>query len=63
MPSLGNEVAALTVVSPLVLQPRAVSFNTTNLLTIVVWNGVGDGVGRRINTVLADAIEEFLLFL
>jgi hypothetical protein len=60
---LGDEVAAFTVVSPLILQPCSVSLDTADLLAIVVWDGVGDRVGRGIDAVLADAIEEFLLFL
>lgn len=42
---LGNEVAALAVVSPLVLQPVSVTRHTANLLAVVIGNGVSDRVG------------------
>lgn len=61
--SLGDEVAALAVVSPLILQPRSVSLDAADLLAIVVWNRVGDRVCGGIDAVLADTVEEFLLFL
>jgi hypothetical protein len=58
-----NEVPALAVVSPLILQPTAISLNTANLLTIVVRNRVGDRISRRINPEPTDTIKELLLFL
>lgn len=42
---LGNEVAALAVVSPLVFQPVSVARHATNLLTVVIGDGVRDRVG------------------
>lgn len=58
-----NEVAALAVVSPLVLQPLSVSLHTTNLLAVVIGNGVGNRVGRWVNTEATNAIEKLFLFL
>lgn len=63
IPFLSDEVATLAVVSALVLEPLSVSFHAANLLAVVVWDGVGDRVCGGINTVLADAVEEFLFFL
>lgn len=60
---LSNEVAALPVVSPLVLEPLAVALDASNLLAVVIGDGVGDRVGRGIDTESANAIEELLLFL
>lgn len=42
---LGNEVAALAVVSPLIFQPVSVARHAANLLAIVIGNGVSDRVG------------------
>ena len=42
---LGNKITAFSVVGSLVLQPLAISLNTSNLLTIVVRNRVGDRIG------------------
>lgn len=63
IPVLSDEVATLAVVSALVLEPLAVSFHAANLFAVVVWNRIGDRVCGGINTVLADAVEEFLFFL
>ena len=63
MSNLGDEVTAFAVVSALILKPLSITLYASNLLTIVVRNRVGDGVGGGINTVLADAVEEFFLFL
>lgn len=58
-----NEVAALAVVGPLVLQPLSVSLYATNLLAVVIGNGVGNRVGRGVNTEPTNAVEELFLFL
>lgn len=63
MSCLGDEVPTLAVVGPLVLEPLSVSLYTANLLTVVVGDGIGDRVGGRVNAVLANAVEEFFLFL
>lgn len=60
---LGNEVAALAVVSPLVFQPGSVTRHAANFLAVVIGDGVRDRVGGRIDTEPANAIKELLLFL
>lgn len=39
---LQNKPVLLSVVGSLVFQPLAVSLDAANLLTIVVWDGVGE---------------------
>lgn len=60
---LNNEVAALAVVCSLVLEPLSVSLHATNLLAIVVGNGVCNRIGGRVDTESLDAVKEFLFFL
>lgn len=63
MSNLGDEVTAFAVVRTLILEPLSIALYASNLLAIVVRDRVGDGVGGGIDAVLADAVEEFLLFL
>lgn len=60
---LGNEVAALAVICPLVLEPLSVALHTVDLLAIVVGHWVCDRVGRGVHAESSDSVEEFLLFL
>lgn len=60
---LGNEVTALAVVRSLILEPLSVSLHATNLLTVVIGDGVGNRVGGRVNTESLDTVKELLLFL
>jgi len=59
---LGDEVAALSVVCTLVLEPMSVALHTVNLLAVVVGNWVGDRVGRGVHAESSDSVKEFLLF-
>jgi hypothetical protein len=61
--ALGDEVATLAVVSPLILQPLPITLHTTDLLAIVIRDGVGDRVGGWVDSETTDTIKEFLLFL
>lgn len=60
---LGDEVAALPVVRPLVLEPLSVSLHATDLLAVVVGDGIRNRVGRGVHAESSDAVEEFFLFL
>jgi hypothetical protein len=60
---LGNEVAPLAVVCPLVLEPLSIALDAANLFTIVIWDGVRDRIGRRIDSVSLDSVKELFLFL
>lgn len=60
---LSNEVPALTVVSPLVLQPLTITLHASNLFPVVIRNRVRDRVGRRVYAEAANTIEELFLFL
>lgn len=60
---LNDEMTSLAVIRPLILQPLAITLHTADLLTIVIRNGVSNGVGRGVDTEASNAVEEFLLFL
>lgn len=60
---LNDEMTSLAVIRPLILQPLAITLHTTDLLTIVIRNGISNGVGRGVDTEASNAVEEFLLFL
>lgn len=60
---LQDEAAPLPVVCSLVLQPLPVALDTANLLTVVVRDGVGHRVGRRVHAESLYSVVELLLFL
>ena len=60
---LSNEVAALSVVCALVLEPLSVPLHTANLLAVVIRDRVCDRVRRGVHAESSNPIEEFFLFL
>ena len=62
-PYLEDKVAPLAVIHTLILQPLAVSLHATDLLAVVIRDGVSDGVRRGINAEALDSVVELLLFL
>jgi hypothetical protein len=59
-----NDVSRLLpVVSSLIFQPLTIALHTADFFAVVVWNGVRDRIGRRVNAEALDAVEEFFLFL
>lgn len=54
---------ALQVERPLILQPPSVVLHATNLLAVVVWNGVVHGARSWVDAVLLDAFVELVFFL
>ena len=62
--SLGCAVPSrLEVEGTLVLQPLAITLHTADLLSVVVWDGIGYGTGRGVDTVTLNALVERAFFL